>query len=38
METDLDNVALVTIDAVSTDAPGRLQRLTIDFVTWRPQG
>jgi hypothetical protein len=37
VETDKDNIAFVTVYEVSTDALQALQRLTIDFVVWRPQ-
>jgi hypothetical protein len=33
--TDMDNIALVTIQAVSTDALHQLQQLKVDFVVWR---
>ncbi len=38
VQTELDNIALVTIQTVSTDAVHQLQQLTIDFVVWRTQG
>jgi hypothetical protein len=37
VETDLDNIALVSVNAVSTDALHHLQQLTIGFVVWRTQ-
>jgi hypothetical protein len=36
VETDLENIALVQINDVSTDTLGELERLTMSFVVWRP--
>jgi hypothetical protein len=36
--TDMDNIALVTIQAVKADTSDQLQRLKVDFVVWRADG